>query len=205
METAHMHNFFDSMTPWPRNDGSLHLYVVPDEPGFVDRLLAAQSRIASLAQLPPMPAPYLHCTVQRLAHFDHEIRQADLTRLARQLNSRLAEVRAFELEFGRPQVGSTAIECVAEPDATWDHLVAAVRRAAVDAWGDALPPAPYGPHLSLAYCTGDLEDALVAEHLAGSDPIGSLRVDKIHLVSVTVRPEVGIFDFVTLADWELPV
>lgn len=198
-----MQSFFESMPPWPRNDGSLHLYVVPEDADLLERLTAAQELLAGFASLPPMPRPYLHCTVQRLAHFDDDVRQAELTALGEQLNRRVAEVPAFDLELGAPQVHRTAVGCEAAPNAAWDRLVTTVRDGVVDAWPGELPPPPHGPHLSLAYATGDVDAAQVQQRLAEVPPIGRLHVAAVHLVSVTVRPEIGIFDFVTLADWDL--
>lgn len=198
-----MQSFFESMPPWPRNDGSLHLYVVPEDADLLERLTAAQELLAGFASLPPMPRSYLHCTVQRLAHFDDDVRQAELTALGAQLNRRLAEVPAFDLELGAPQAHRTAVGCEAAPSAAWDRLVATVRDGVVDAWPGELPPPPHGPHLSLAYATGDVDTAQVQQRLAEVPPIGQLHVATVHLVSVTVRPEIGIFDFVTLADWDL--
>ena len=57
--------------------------------------------------------------------------------------------------------------------------------------------------MSLAYATGPVPHDLLAERLAGLDPLGTIRVDRLHLVSVTVRPERGTFDFTSLANWDL--
>lgn len=198
-----MRNFFESKTPWRKNDGALHLYVVPEDEAFLDRVGQAQSRLEGIPQLPPMPRAYLHCTVQRLAHFDDEVAQAELSVLGAELNERFAALSPFELRFSAPQVRPHAVEYVAQPDPAWDAMVATVRDGAVAAWGGELPAAPYGPHLTLSYATADVPDETVAEALLNVPSPGSLRVDKVALVSVTVRPEIGIFDFTTLADWDL--
>lgn len=189
------------MTPWERNDGSLHLYVLPDEV-LADRLEQAQSALAGVPDLPPMPRPWLHFTVNRLAQFD-DLGQRKLSALASALTDRLAGVEPFDLDLGAPEAGEGAVEVKAEPVPGWESLVGAVRSAALDSFGATLPDSPDAPHVTLAYATGDVDDAVLAERLAGLPALGRFRVAEVHLMSVTVRPEVGIFDFVELANWSL--
>lgn len=196
-----MQSFFSVMPPWDQEDGSLHVYALPDEE-VVDRLMAIQARLTGIAGLPMMPDAWLHATIQRLAQFD-DLSMPELTRLADAITAELEGVGPFELSFGVPQVHDTAVECVAEPTADWDALVGAVRRAALTTFGGELPPAPYAPHLTLAYATGPVSDDEVRSRLAGVPAVGPLRVDVAHLLSVTVRPELGWFDFIELANWSL--
>ncbi|MHA6524376.1 2'-5' RNA ligase family protein [Tessaracoccus sp. G1721] len=196
-----MQSFFDSMTPWDHNDGSLHVYVLPDD-DVADRIEKLQARIDGVTGLPPMPRAWLHFTVNRLAQFD-DLSMAELTRLAESLTAELAGVAAFDLEVGAPQVHNVAVECVAEATPGWDALVDAVRRAALATFGGTMPDRPYAPHVSLAYATAEVSDDELRERLDGAPAVGRVRVGKVHLVSVTVRPEVGTFDFVELANWSL--
>lgn len=197
-----MRSFFKAMAPWPQNEGSLHLYALPDE-ATRERLRTAQEALAGIDHLPTMPPAYLHLTVQRLSQFD-DLPQAELTRLAAHLTARIDEIASFTLDLGAPTLRETAVEVPAAPSAGWDALVSAVRRGLTDAFpdDDLLPP-PHAPHLSLAYATGDAPDEAVADALRGLFPLGVMRVDGVQLVSVTVRPELGIFDFTELAGWPL--
>lgn len=199
-----MDSFFAQMEPWRRNDGSFHLYALPHEQDR-DRFVTAQSLLAGVADLPLMPAPYLHCTVQRMAQFDDELTQPQLTRLGETLTAALADVPAFDLEFEGPSIGPTAVTCEAAPSGNWDRLIEAARAGVVAALGaePALPAPPRRPHLTLTYATGPVDDGPVGALIDGAAPIGSVRIDELHLVSVTVRPEVGIFDFTSLASWDL--
>lgn len=197
-----MRNFFETMEPWARNDGALHLYVLPDETAL-GRLGGAQSLFADLAPLPPMPEPYLHLTLQRLAQFDDELKQAELSQLGAALTESLSEFPAFDLDLGAPRAEETAVVSTAARSTAWDRLREIVAATLGSVLPGELPPPPHAPHVSLAYCTGEVPDDEVDSRLAGAEPIGSLRVGEIHLVSVTVRPDVGIFDFTHLANWEL--
>lgn len=196
-----MQSFFDSMTPWDHNDGSLHVYVLPDE-GVADRIEQLQARIDGVPELPLMPRAWLHFTVNRLAQFD-DLSMAELTRLADALTAELAGVAAFDLEAGAPQVHDVAVECVAEATAGWDALVDGVRRAALATFGGTMPDRPYAPHVTLAYATGDVSDEELGARLEAAPELGRVHVGTVHLVSVTVRPELGTFDFVELANWTL--
>ncbi|MFV0428202.1 MAG: 2'-5' RNA ligase family protein [Arachnia sp.] len=150
-----------------------------------------------------MPEAYLHTTVQRLAQFDADVTAAELTQLGDALNRCLANVHVFELDLAAPQASGFAIECLAGPSPAWNALVAAVRQAVGQTWGPELPDPPFGPHVSLAYATGDVDDSEIARRLADATPVGRLRIDEVSLVTVTVRPEVGTFDFAVLANFSL--
>lgn len=197
-----MRSFFEAMAPWPQNEGSLHLYVLPDDETR-ERLRTAQQALAGIDHLPLMPPAYLHFTVQRLSQFDN-LPQAELSRLAEHLTTQIDELDRFAVHLGRPELHETAIEITAAPSEGWNALVAAVRRGLRDAFpGDELLPPPHAPHLSLAYATGPASDETVTEALGGLGPVGEVVVDGVQLVSVTVRPELGIFDFTELAGWHL--
>lgn len=196
-----MQSFFDTMPAWARNDGSLHVYALPDE-SVADRLESLSERLDGVAGLPRMPRAWLHFTVSRLAQFD-DLGQANLTRLATAVGEGLSQQRAFDLRVGAPSVSGGSVGCVGEPSAQWDALVASVRSAAAATFPDSpLPPGPHAPHVSLAYATGDVDAAAVASRLAGAPELGVVPIRGIHVVSVTVRPELGTFDWTELANWE---
>lgn len=198
-----MRSFFEAMAPWPRQEGSLHLYVLPDD-GARQRCIAAQEALGVIDHLPTMPPAFLHLTLQRLRQFD-DLSQAELSTLARHLTEHLDDVASFTLHLGAPTLQETAIEVTATPSSGWDALVAAAREGIRTAFpgDDSLPP-PHAPHLSLAYATGLAPDEVVQQRLDGHPTLGEVHVTAVHLVSVTVRPELGIFDFTELAAWPLP-
>lgn len=196
-----MRSFFDHMTPWLRNEGSLHVYALPDDRAR-ERLVEESLRLDDIAALPRMPEPWLHLTVSRLSQFD-DLSAAELTRLAEALGREVEGVGAFDVAVGAPAAGEHTVGCSAPSSPQWEALVSGVRRAASDTLGGELPPPPYAPHTSLAYAIGDVDGALVASRLVGAAEIGPVRIDRVHLVSVTVRPELGTFDWIELANVDL--
>lgn len=196
-----MLSFFDAMTPWARNDGSLHVYALPEEE-VADRLEGLSVRLDDLDSLPRMPRAWLHATVARLAQFD-DLGQAGLSRLCDELGSEVERVPAFEVRLGAPEVTGTAVTCTGEATRAWASLVGAVAAAASRFSDDPLPPAPHAPHVSLGYATGQVDDDEVRARLAGAPAAGAFPVREVHLVSVTVRPELGTFDWTELASWQL--
>ena len=196
-----MRSFFDYMPPWVRNEGSLHVYALPDDRAR-DRLAEESLRLDGVVGLPRMPEPWLHLTVSRLSQFD-DLSHAELTRLAEALGREVEGLGAFDVALGAPAAGAHTVGCSAPSSPQWEALVSGVRRAASATVGGELPPPPHAPHASLAYATGDVDDTLVASRLVGAAEIGLVRIDRVHLVSVTVRPELGTFDWIELANVDL--
>ena len=196
-----MRSFFDYMPPWVRNEGSLHVYALPDDRAR-DRLAEESLRLDGIVGLPRMPEPWLHLTVSRLSQFD-DLSAAELTRLAEALGREVEGLGAFDVALGAPAAGAHTVGCSAPSSPQWEALVSGVRRAASDTFGGELPPPPHAPHASLAYATGDVDDTLVASRLVGAAEIGLVRIDRVHLVSVTVRPDLGTFDWIELANVDL--
>ena len=196
-----MRSFFDYMPPWVRNEGSLHVYALPDDRAR-DRLAEESLRLDGIVGLPRMPEPWLHLTVSRLSQFD-DLSHAELTRLAEALGREVEGLGAFDVALGAPAAGEHTVGCSAPSSPRWEALVSGARRAASDTFGGELPPPPHAPHASLAYATGDVDDTLVASRLVGAAEIGLVRIDRVHLVSVTVRPDLGTFDWIELANVDL--
>lgn len=199
-----MDDFFAHMAPWRRNDGSLHLYALPEDEDL-ERFVSLQSRLRGIENLPLMPPAHLHCTVQRLAQFDDELSQADLSLLGATLTRALADVAAFTLDFGPPEVFARQVACDAAPHPGWDALLSATRTGLTAALGakPGLPAPPHRPHLTLAYATGAVRHEVAEQALGHTTSIGPVRIGALHLVSVTVRPQIGVFDFTHLANWDL--
>lgn len=196
-----MHSFFDVMAPWVRNSGALHVYALPDD-DVADRVVTLQGRLEEVPHLPLMPREWLHFTVSQLPQFD-DLPQREFTRLGEAITAGLEGVEAFDLKVGPPVVGETSVLCWAAPSNAWDLLVARVRAAVAPLAMSPMPAPPQAAHVSLGYATGDVSDSDLAARLADAPPLGTVPVRKVFLTSVTVRPELGIFDFAELAAWPL--
>lgn len=180
----------------------MHLYALPDD-DFRARLLAAQESLTGVEHLPLMPPAYLHMTVHRLTQFD-DLPQAEFTRLAQHLTPFFDAFPAFTVDMGAPALHETSVGVTAAPSAEWDALIDGVRRVLSEAFpGEDLLYPPHAPHLSLGYATGPASDDEIRARLEGQPAIGEVCIGSVELVSVTVRPDLGIFDFTGLANWPL--
>lgn len=197
-----MDSFFERMDPWRKPEGSLHLYVLPNDDER-EILFEVQQSLIGVDELPMMPAGYLHATVLRLAQFDEDVSQKEYSRLGETMDEFCATLHPFDLHFGRPLPDDVALSCWAPSTAAWEQLLGGCRATVAGTWGMEPFAAPVGPHVSLGYAKGRVDDALLAEKLEGVCGPGPLHVAKLHLVSVTVRPELGTFDFIQLANWDL--
>ncbi|MGO1385045.1 MAG: 2'-5' RNA ligase family protein [Arachnia sp.] len=197
-----MKNFFSRMEPWRKPEGSLHLYALPDEDER-ERLFTVQEALSGIDGLPLMPPAYLHCTVTRLAQFDEDVTQVQYTQLGDALQELCTQLSPFSLDFGAPRAGEDAVGCWAAESRSWDALVEGCRRTVFATWGLEPHAPPVAPHLSLAYARASVDTDLVTARLTAAQPLGAVRVQTLHLVSVTVRPERGTFDFTELANWDL--
>lgn len=197
-----MDSFFERMEPWRKSEGSLHLYVLPAEDER-ELFFNVQQSLAGIENLPLMPAAYLHATLLRLAQFDEDVSQKEYSRLGREIDEFCATLEPFDLDFGPPVADDVALCCWATATPAWEQLTQGCRATVERAWGVEPFASPAVPHVSLAYAKGMVNGDLVAATLEGVASPGRIRVDKVHLVSVTARPERGTFDFTELANWDL--
>lgn len=139
-----MHNFFSEVAGWPRLEGALHLYALPNAE-FAERAAEASSRLAGIANLPLMPSAYFHFTLQRLAQFDDLLSAAQLSDLGERLNQVADTTSSFVLDFGQLESTSNSVVSWARPNETWDRLLVAIRDALSAVSSDPLPIGPPGP------------------------------------------------------------
>lgn len=201
-----MRRFFERAdTRWRRPRGALHLYVVPDEADPVrERFDAQEVALRTCPGLAMQPNRYLHATIQRLDLYRDEISEERWQALVRELGDALARHEPFPLRFAVAQPREYAIEAVAEPTAQWTALVAGIREAiAAAGFGAALTDPPYGPHYTLAYCTGDVDEERIREALRPVIAPTDLTVRRVSLVGVEQRLDAGIFTFDDVFEWTI--
>lgn len=200
-----MRRFFEREdTRWSRDDGALHVYIVPGVGALPQGVVCTHAALAQLPGLTVQPPEFLHCTVQRFDAHIEVLREAWWQEFRRAVKSGVKEMEPFRLHFAAPTAEAEAVEAVGVPNREWQQLLSCVRGAAAESGvGKALTEPPYGPHYTLAYCTGETDDREINSVLDKVGEPSSIEVDTISLVSVTQRPDVGIFEFETLDRWSL--
>lgn len=120
----------------------------------VRRLVAHyQAALADVTGLDPIPAQWLHVTMQGLG-FTDEVPQADAHAIAHAASELLADIPTPTLVFDRPVIRPEAIAFTPQPASAVHTIRTRIRQAIAQVWGaDHVPENPdgYQPHLSLAY------------------------------------------------------
>jgi len=117
---------------------------------------AYQRALAHLPGLDPVPAEWLHLTIQGVSYTD-ETSAKTLTEIIESVRSALASIRPFNLTFGRPVVFSEAIAIQPEPAEPLQQLLTAIRTGIGAVIGNqSVPTGPeqangFHPHVSIAY------------------------------------------------------
>ena len=128
------------------------VWLIPLDPALAPRVRDVQGRLPRLDWLRPLPAHFLHVTVESLGFVDDERRVPDLVESCAEA---LLGLPAFRLSFPRLNCFHEAVVAEVEGEGVKE---AAARLRADDG--------PFLPHLSLAYTSapgppGELRDALV--------------------------------------------
>ena len=165
--------FATTADDWTDPTGQLHAYLVPDA-ATRERLARAVAAVAGLGYLAPQPVDGLHATVQRFPFLIGELGEAALARLRESAAASAAGLPPVRLGFGEvvPTVNSVLV--LATPDDQWAAVVNLARTTAAAALGDAALhyQPPFGPHITIAYATGDGDDDEVLAALAENGEIG---------------------------------
>jgi hypothetical protein len=186
---------------WPYPSGSVHVYALPD-PASAAALAAVGASLAGLPFCAEQPVENLHATVSRLPWFLAEADTPPVADIAAAVGAAVARIPPFTVELGAPEVATRGVLVAGDGDGGWDDLVAAVRTAAgALAPERPMPPAPYRPHVSVAYGVADGDDAPVRAALATAAAPAPyrLRVDEVHLLAVRADDVRGVFSWEALA------
>ena len=136
---------------------------------------AYQRVLAPLPGLHPVPARWLHLTVQNLGYTD-EIADGELRASTAAVTAAVAALPAFDLTFGRPQVHGEGIAIHPEPAGPVHQVLHTVRGAIATVLDhDAVHARPeqtgrFRPHVSIAYAGADRAAAPCVAALAAVDP-----------------------------------
>jgi hypothetical protein len=136
---------------------------------------AYQRALAPLSGLHPVPARWLHLTMQNVGYTD-EVADGELRASTAAVTAAVAALPAFDLVFGRPQVHGEGIAIHPEPTDPVHGLLRTVREALATVLDhDAVHARPdqrgrLQPHVSVAYAGADRAAAPCVAALASVDP-----------------------------------
>jgi 2'-5' RNA ligase len=154
-----MDDFFATLTSWwPPGRADLHWHLLP-EPAVATGLTRHYRDLTNRPGLAPVGPHWCHVTVQDLAPAT-ELTPTEVEAIVAEVGRACADLAPFELTLGPPEVGRLGLGCPVTPAAAatrlWEITVAASRQVT----GVRFPvrPAPYHPHLSLAYGTASTSD-----------------------------------------------
>ena len=163
---------------WPRprwRPGRIALtwhLIFPDSPALAEHAAAYQRALEGLPGLDPVPAEWLHLTVQAVGWTD-EVPAPTVAAVVDAVRPRVAALAPFDLAFDRPTIYGEAAAIRALPEAPVARLRDAVRAGLRDVLGDdGVPTAPeqargFLPHVTVAYSRIDAEVAPYAAALEG--------------------------------------
>ena len=138
---------------WPAGRADLHWHVLFDEEVVERQLVEPYQAITHRPGLAPVPARWVHLTVLHAGPV-LEYRPGEIDSITKMVRESCADLAPFNLIFGRPAIGTVAIECAAQPGAParrlWE-LTAAVDAMVTGSRFPTIPATYYYPHVSLAY------------------------------------------------------
>ena len=123
-----------------------------NDPILSDLHAAYQPVVSSLPGLTPVPAQWLHLTMQGVGFAD-KVTQEDLDPIVDAAQRRLELIPPFEIRIGPAIVDVESLQLPAQPVDRLRRLRAQLRAAITDVWGpDTVPALPeLEPHISLGY------------------------------------------------------
>jgi 2'-5' RNA ligase len=127
-----------------------------------------QSVLRPMEGLDPIPAEWLHMTMQGVGFVD-EIAPEERKQLLKALATRLAMVPPPVVTFHRPVVRPEAVYLPAEPMEPIHTVRAAVRESIAEVLGDGAldEAADYRPHVSVAYSNTTQDAGPIVSSLTG--------------------------------------
>jgi 2'-5' RNA ligase len=163
---------------WPRpgwRPGRIALtwhLIFPECPALAEHAAAYQRALDGLPGVDPVPAEWLHLTVQAVGWAD-EVPSSTVAAVVDAVRARASKLATFELEFDKPTLYGEAAAISARPAAPVVRLRDAVRAGLRDVLGDGgVPTAPeqargFLPHVTVAYSRIDADVAPYAAALEG--------------------------------------
>lgn len=125
----------------------------------VELAAAYGSALHALPCLDPIPARWLHLTMQGVGFVD-EVDLQTVERIVEKAREYCAQLEPFQLNIGAPHVDPESVQIAVRPADAVRRLRSAIRHGIADVWGSEAVPEPeesFDPHLSLAYSNRDAD------------------------------------------------
>lgn len=184
---------------WRRTEGSLHLYLIPDD-GQRRELSGLQERLDWSSLHARQPPEFLHATVLRLPWYEPELDPAERESLQRAMKLALNDVPPFTLDFDTLELTDYGVVVSAPAAAGWDRLVRALEQGLAETEVDRPSQGssfsrPFGPHVSLSYGRDNAEDAHLAAAVSQLSVRQRWNVEQVELVAVGMHKEQGTYSW----------
>jgi 2'-5' RNA ligase len=181
-----MENFFATIEHlWPAGQEDYHWHLLPGSELGRDRIAHSYLQITTQPGLAPVPAPFLHITVQHLAPVS-QITASQLDHITGLVRERCTAIAPFAVTIGRAEAWEHGIVCPVRPGYLPATLWHVTTSAFKEATGNQLPvrPAVFHPHLALAYATSHVDPGQARAWLADSSaPEVAVPVTRLTLVA----------------------
>jgi 2'-5' RNA ligase len=154
-----------------------------DQPAVCELAAAYQDRLAGLPGLDPVPARWLHLTVQDIG-FTDEVADRDVAAIADAARGRLAPVAPARVTIGPAEAVTESLVLKVAPVAALSTIRAGLRMAISDVWPYTWirGPAHWWPHISVAYSSAMLPAAPYEAALAGHTAVAGALLDTVRLI-----------------------
>ena len=145
---------------------------VADLPALADHVATYQAAVSAFGFLDPIPRPWLHITVQGLAHVEAVPKAARVAVVAA-VGEQLAAVPAPTLTFARPVLHAEAVVIPPVDPGPLSVIRDAIRTGIQAAYGppEGKPTGQFRPHVSAAYVNAPADPVPVRSALDAVDAV----------------------------------
>jgi 2'-5' RNA ligase len=158
-------------------------FTFEDQPAVGELAAAYQDRLAGLPGLDPVPARWLHLTVQDVG-FTDEVADRDVAALAEAARGRLASSAPARVTIGPAEAVTESLVLKVSPAAALSAIRAGLRAAISDVmpYSSLIGSLQWWPHISVAYSSANLPAAPYETALAGHTGSAEVLLDTVRLI-----------------------
>ncbi|MBO0692497.1 MAG: 2'-5' RNA ligase family protein [Acidimicrobiaceae bacterium] len=162
---AGLRNHWEWRGGWRPGRHKYACHLLPDDQRDLRDLIGHyQEAVEQVQILDPVPARWLHLTMQSIAFVDQlDEDENQLGRVTETLRGRLADFAAPTVTFHRPAIWTEAVVLQADPREPLYELRLAVHDSVADALNGTFTqprpqPGDFNPHVTIAYANSDAPD-----------------------------------------------